>query len=540
MTALRGFPPIGRTTLARSLAGVVIVGNFLLNATALAGSTADNSGVPALLQFAEQYNQQNLRQLSSTLPAQQKGASKSKTPPGELSAEKKQKAPALRWQTKEAELHRQRATISQLEKQIGLLQKSLAETPAVKPPVPSLDMKGLSQLAQGVRQALAVTPKEQQALASLKQLQQQADQAELAVQELKNHNALLQKQVGTLQTELTANKSQSIQQVGKERATLNSQLQAMKEDKATLQAHLATAQKDYQVLDVSNENVKKQLVSAKERDGQQQQQQEELKRQRVALQSEVDTQVAAVATLRAEVTALQAQAPAQFDKATLKKPSGRQDYAAGVSLGEEILQMQAERQRWGVNTDKQTILAGIIDTFAGQRQLGDDELNQALIASESRVTRAREKTIAEQAKKGESYLATFKKGKAVKSTAAGAWYRVDYAGDAPIPEGASLDVVVKETLTNGTVIQDMEAKGAVLTQTLDKFPPLFQEALKTLRNHGSLTLVVPPELAYGDKGYPPNVPPNATMVYTLRVAEIYPQVKQPKASVAVKAEKTAD
>lgn len=523
MTALRGLPPMGRTILSRSLVGVVIVGNLWVNATALAGSTVDNSGVPALLQFAEQYNQQNLRQSSSTLPTQQKGAGKPKTPPGELSAAKKQKAPALRWQIKEAELQRQRATISQLEQQIGLLQKSLAEKPPVTQPVPALDMKGLSQLAQGVRQALAVTPKEQQALASLKQLQQQTDQAEQAVQALKNHNALLQKQVGTLQTELTANKTQSIQQAGKERATLNSQLQAMKEDKTTLQAHLATAQKDYQVLDASNENVKKQLVSAKERD---EQQQEELKRQRVALQSEVDSQAATVATLRAELTALQAKAPAQFDKATLKKPSGRQDYAAGVSLGEEILQMQAERQRWGVNTDKQTILAGIVDTFAGQRQLGDDELNQALIASESQVTNAREKTIAEQAKKGESYLATFKKGKAVKSTAAGAWYRVDYAGDAPIPEGASLDVVVKETLTNGTVIQDMEAKGAVLTQTLDKFPPLFQEALKTLRNHGSLTLVVPPQLAYGDKGYPPNVPPNATMVYTLRVAEMYPQAKK--------------
>lgn len=477
MTALRGLPPIGRTKLSRSLVGMVIVGNLWVNATALAGSTVDNSGVPALLQFAEQYNQQNLRQSSPTLPAQQKGAGKPKTPPGELSAEKKQKAPALRWQTKEAELQRQRATISQLEQQIGLLQKSLAEKPPVTQPVPSLDIKGLSQLAQGVRQALAVTPKEQQAMASLKQLQQQTDQAEQAVQALKNHNALLQKQVGTLQTELTANKSQAIQQAGKDRATLNSQLQAMKEDKATLQ-------------------------------------------------SEVDSQVVTVATLRAEVTALLAKAPAQFDKATLKKPSGRQDYAAGVSLGEEILQMQAERQRWGVNTDKQTILAGIIDTFAGQRQLGDDELNQALIASESQVTNAREKTIAEQAQKGESYLAIFKKGKAVKSTTAGAWYRVDYAGDAPIPEGASLDVVVKETLTNGTVIQDMEAKGAVLTQTLDKFPPLFQEALKTLRNHGSLTLVVPPQLAYGDKGYPPNVPPNATMVYTLRVAEMYPQAKK--------------
>lgn len=30
-------------------------------------------------------------------------------------------------------------------------------------------------------------------------------------------------------------------------------------------------------------------------------------------------------------------------------------------------------------------------------------------------------------------------------------------------------------------------------------------------------MVVPPELAYGNVGYPPKVPPSATMVYELRV-----------------------
>ncbi len=32
--------------------------------------------------------------------------------------------------------------------------------------------------------------------------------------------------------------------------------------------------------------------------------------------------------------------------------------------------------------------------------------------------------------------------------------------------------------------------------------------------------VVPPELAYGDAGYPPKVPPGATMVYTIRVENV--------------------
>ncbi len=41
-----------------------------------------------------------------------------------------------------------------------------------------------------------------------------------------------------------------------------------------------------------------------------------------------------------------------------------------------------------------------------------------------------------------------------------------------------------------------------------------------MKNHATMTLVVPPELAYGDEGYPPKVPPGATMVYTLRVESV--------------------
>jgi FKBP-type peptidyl-prolyl cis-trans isomerase FkpA len=520
---------VGRCCAVAALAGNLFAGG--------AAAAEDKTGVPALLQFAEQYNEQNGRQVVPAAP--EKPTGKVQAPPVAASGGKKTPAPALRWQTKEAELQRQRVTINQLEQKIGQLQKSAAEKNAQPAPAPLPDMKGLSQLAQGLRQALAITPREQQAMATLRQGQQQTQRAEQATRELQNHNALLQKQLGALQAQLTEDKTLASKEAGKAVALLNGQLQALKEDNISLQAHLATARKDFQVLSASSENAKVQLKSAKEQSEQQHQQQDELQRQRLSLQTEVDNQLSTLAALRKELAALQARAPAQITPKSLEKPAGRQDYAAGVSLGEEILQMQAERQRWGVNTDKQTILAGIVDTFAGQRQLGDDELNQALIASESQVSKAREKTIAEQAKKGETYLAAFKKDKRVKSTAAGAWYRIDYAGDAAIPAEASLDVVVKEMLTNGTVIQDMEANGAVLTQTLDKFPPLFQEALKTLRNHGSLTLVVPPELAYGDKGYPPKVPPNATMVYTLRVAEVYPQNSGQKPSQPVNTEKTA-
>ncbi|MBO2006982.1 FKBP-type peptidyl-prolyl cis-trans isomerase [Serratia marcescens] len=99
----------------------------------------------------------------------------------------------------------------------------------------------------------------------------------------------------------------------------------------------------------------------------------------------------------------------------------------------------------------------------------------------------------------------------------GFWYRVDYAGEGALAPTAVVDVVVKEKLTDGTVIRGYgtERQGAVATAV--QYPPLFREAISHLHNHGSLTMVVPPALAYGETGYPPKVPPNATMIYELRI-----------------------
>lgn len=213
---------------------------------------------------------------------------------------------------------------------------------------------------------------------------------------------------------------------------------------------------------------------------------------------------------------------------TLKKKSTREAYAIGISLGAEILQLQAENRNWAsTDSDKPSVLAGIIDSFQGKEKLPPDELHKSLMNISERVKSGREKYIGDLDKSTKKYIANFTKQKNAKKSDSGFWYRVGYAGDTPIPEGAVIDVVVKESLTNGIIIEDMDAKGVVLTQPISAFPPVFREALSKLKNHGSMTIVVPPALAYGEKGYPPKVPPNATMVYDLRVSDIYPeQVKK--------------
>ncbi|VTR51685.1 FKBP-type peptidyl-prolyl cis-trans isomerase fkpA precursor [Serratia fonticola] len=218
-----------------------------------------------------------------------------------------------------------------------------------------------------------------------------------------------------------------------------------------------------------------------------------------------------------ELTALRQRTSWNMTPAQLTQEKTRLSYAAGSTLGQDIQTMIAERQEWGVPVDKIALLAGVVDSVSGHLQLPQEQLTQLVAKADATANAARDKRHQAQSLQDDVYLARFKKQKGATQSPSGFWYRIDYAGDSALAKEAIIDVVVKETLTDNTVIQDMELNGKVLSQPLAAFPPLFREAIGYLRNHGSLTLVVPPALAYGETGYPPKVPPNATMVYTLRI-----------------------
>ncbi|HIE0913167.1 TPA: FKBP-type peptidyl-prolyl cis-trans isomerase N-terminal domain-containing protein, partial [Serratia marcescens] len=224
--------------------------------------------------------------------------------------------------------------------------------------------------------------------------------------------------------------------------------------------------------------------------------------------------------LQDELSGLRSRAKWLPDAQALKKQPEQQSYAAGVALGRDIQTMLAERKNWGINPDKTVLLAGVIDTFNGHYQLSDAQLTRALSESEKAVNDARNQAAKVQTSKGEAFVTEFKKKKGTQKSPAGFWYRIDYVGDEAIKENARVDIVVKESLTDGSVIQDMDRSGKVMSQPLSAYPPLFREAIGHLKNHGSLTMVVPPALAYGETGYAPQIPPNATMVYELRIVDV--------------------
>ncbi|CAI1114882.1 FKBP-type peptidyl-prolyl cis-trans isomerase fkpA precursor [Serratia entomophila] len=296
----------------------------------------------------------------------------------------------------------------------------------------------------------------------------------------------------------------------KEKAALTARLSTKEEQRTTLEEKAQDMQVVIEQKEATLSALRLENTALQER-------QTTLKEQAGKAEAQLAEQAQTLNQAQVDVAALQGRAKWLAKPQALSKPAGQQAYAAGGALGRDILAMLNERKGRGIDMERQTVLAGVVDAFAGQYQLTTDVLTRALAESEAAVNTARAKAIAGQQKKGESFVADFKKQTGVKQSPAGFWYRVDYAGDAPLRDADIVDVVVKEALTDGTVIQDMSLSGNVLSQPLSAYPPLFREAIGHLKNHGSLTMVVPPALAYGEDGYPPKVPPNATMVYELRI-----------------------
>ncbi|WP_308380695.1 FKBP-type peptidyl-prolyl cis-trans isomerase N-terminal domain-containing protein [Serratia marcescens] len=538
---------------------------------------AADDDVPALLQFAERYQRQDAP-AADTVVAPSRETQKPASRPvqtRETTAQKKQLAQLQKTlREKEARLEQQQTAIQSLQQELTALRVASSLTAADKP-ASAPDLSALSDFASGVRQALNLTPQERKAQAQIaeaqaalaRQKQQteerdrrialleqrlaalpgQADNAwqeKLAAAQTANDKARqryeqdkkaaaaeleqqkaeaarltgeLQQQLAKLQKEQEGQRQQGGQQEQSLKTALAQQKAEAVKVAGELQQQLAQLQEKNKTQTEQAKTLEQRLVTATTESAQAAQQRDKATQQAEKTATEL---AAAHQALREELDGLRSRAKWLPDTQSLKKKPEQQSYAAGVALGRDIQTMLAERKNWGINPDKTVLLAGVIDTFNGRYQLSDAQLTNALAESEKAVNDARNQAAKTQTSKGEAFVAEFKKKKGTQKSPAGFWYRIDYAGDEAIKDNARVDIVVKESLTDGSVIQDMDRSGKVMSQPLSAYPPLFREAIGHLKNHGSLTMVVPPALAYGETGYAPQIPPNATMVYELRIVDV--------------------
>jgi FKBP-type peptidyl-prolyl cis-trans isomerase len=189
-------------------------------------------------------------------------------------------------------------------------------------------------------------------------------------------------------------------------------------------------------------------------------------------------------------------------------------YSLGANWGQEIIDALNQLENNHVKLNLQQVSSGVNDAIKNELKLPRESI--AKILTELTLFVSGNSDDAKR-KPDDSFTSAFVKTKGVKKSPMGYYYLIQEKGTSTIKDSDVVEVTVKESLPDGKVIKDMAETGRTLTLPLDKFPPLFSSAIGLIGDQGKIKMVVPPELAYGEQGRPPEIPPASTMVYEVTV-----------------------
>ncbi len=215
----------------------------------------------------------------------------------------------------------------------------------------------------------------------------------------------------------------------------------------------------------------------------------------------------------------QAQAPAQGQG---NKPVALQDrasYIIGLNLGQSL-----KTQEVPVAMD--LIIQGLKDGLGGSNPLlTQEEIQAAMQEFQAQLMTAQQEKmkVAGEAnmKTSQAYLDENKKKATVKTTASGLQYEVltEGSGESPKPTD-QVTVHYRGTLPDGTVFDSSYDRGEPATFPVNGVIAGWTEALQLMKPGAKYRLVIPPALAYAERGAGGDIGPNQALVFEVELISV--------------------
>lgn len=204
-------------------------------------------------------------------------------------------------------------------------------------------------------------------------------------------------------------------------------------------------------------------------------------------------------------------------KVELKTLADSAAYAIGIDIGNNI-KKNLPTAPGGKDLDQKIILAAFTSALNGD----SSQISALKIqgVTQSYFMKAQQLEAGKAAEVGKKFIADNGKRTEVKTTASGLQYEI-------IKEGTGVKPLVTDTVVvnyNGTTIE-----GKVFDTTTGKSPakfvvnqviPGWTEALQLMPVGSKWKLVIPSELAYGERGAGADIKPNSVLVFEVELLEI--------------------
>ena len=206
-------------------------------------------------------------------------------------------------------------------------------------------------------------------------------------------------------------------------------------------------------------------------------------------------------------------APAAPDAAPAS-PAQVFSYGVGHQIGTNL-------KSTGFDVDLKLIMKGLSDALAGkENSISEQQFGEAVTALR--------KVVAQKAlERGKAFLAENAKKPGVKTTKSGLQYLVLKAGTGETPTAQStVTTHYKGRLTNGSIFDgSYQGEEPTAGDRSVSFPVSgvikgWTEALQLMKVGDRWRLFIPSDLAYGERGSPPKIGPNETLIFEIELVGV--------------------